>query len=270
MSRIYFHSPSRETEVMGSERAMMGHYVSELFLMALGVSDYDYPNDPHVLRNILEPSHYAAKETGRQFASMLSVALRVGMDSRILVVDGEAVNVFAASLNTAIVMGSDPIILSARLHGQCEIHTYVEGANRAWLAGIIERGLASGIFRSDSGWESVIEHLRERDDEPVVTSYSVCEQFPNAGAAGWKPDKVNEEGDGDWDAYYDLPSEEQWRMGMEALRAKLFIEMTPDKWAVSIAFGTLRHHKLRLKSISTLSLSPCFISWLTRLVRRLT
>lgn len=209
---------------------MMSHYVSDLFLMALGVSDYDYPDNPHVLRNILEPTHYTAKETGQRFASSLSVSLRVGMDSRILVVDGEAVNVFSASLNTAVVMGSDPIILSARLHGQCEIHTYVEGANRAWLAGIIERGRASGIFRSDSGWESVIEHFRERADEPVVTSYSVCEQFPNAGASGWKPDKVNEEGDGDWDAYYDLPSEEQWRMGMEGLRAKLYMEMTPEHW----------------------------------------
>lgn len=231
MSRIYFHSPSRESEVRGSERALMGHYVGDLFLMALGVSDDDYPPDrPHVLRNILSPTHYAAKETGRQFANLLSVALRVGMDSEILMVDGKAVNVFSASLNTAIVIGSDPIILSARLHGQCEIHTYVEGANRGWLAGVIERGRKSGIFRSDSGWESVIEHLRERNDEPVVTSYSVCEQFPNAGVSGWKPDKVNEEGEGDWDAYYDLPSEEQWRMGMEALRAKPFMEMTPDNW----------------------------------------
>lgn len=211
---------------------MMGHYVSDLFLMALGVSDYDYPPDnPHVLRNILSPSHYAAKETGRQFSHLLSTALRVGMDSEILVVDGKAVNVFSASLNTAVVMGSDPIILSARLHGQCEIHTYVEGANRAWLADIVERGRKSGVFRSDMGWESVIEHLRERDDEPVVTSYSVCYQFPNASAAGWKPDKVNEEGDGDWDAYYDLPNDERWRMGMEALRAKPYMEMRPDHWS---------------------------------------
>lgn len=230
MSRIYFHSQSRETEVSGAERAMMGHYVSDLFLMALGVSDYDYPDDPHILRNILSPTHYAAKETGRQFANLLSVSLRVGMDSEILVVDGKAVNVFSAALNTAICMGSDPIILSARLHGQCEIHAYVEGANRAWLADIIERGRENGIFRSEMGWESVIEHLRERDDEPVVTSYSVCQQFPNAGASGWKPDKLNEDGDGDWDAYYDLPSDEQWRMGMEALRAKPFMEMKPDNW----------------------------------------
>lgn len=231
MSRIYFHSPSRESEVRGSERALMGHYVGDLFLMTLGVSDYDYPPDrPHVLRNILSPTHYAASETGKQFESSLSTALRVAMDSEILVVDGKAVNVFSASLNTAIAMGSDPIILSARLHGQCEIHTYVEGPNRVWLAEIIERGRVSGIFRSEMGWESVIEHLRERDDEPIVTSYSVCEQFPNAGASGWKPDKVNEEGDGDWDAYYDLPTDEQWRMGMEALRAKPFMEMSPDKW----------------------------------------
>ena len=94
MSRIYFHSQSRETEVSGAERAMMGHYVSDLFLIALGISDYDYPDSPHVLRNILEPTHYAARETGSRFASSLSVSLRVGMDNRILVVKGETVNVF--------------------------------------------------------------------------------------------------------------------------------------------------------------------------------
>lgn len=231
MSRIYFHSPSRESEVRGSERALMGGLISDMFLTALGISEYDFPpSSPHVLRNILDPTHYAAKQTGREFASALSVALRVGMDNSVLAVDGKTVNVFAASLNTAVVMGSDPIILSARLHGQCEIHVYVEGKNRNWLAEIIQRGRTNGIFRSDSGWESVIEHLRERDNEPVVTSYSVCEQFPNASASGWKPDRVNDEGEGDWDAYYDLSIETRWELGMTALRAKSFMEMTPDNW----------------------------------------
>lgn len=231
MSRIYFHSLSRESEVRGSERAFMGHIVSDMFLTALGVSDYDFPPDsPHVLRAILNPSHYATKSTGREFASQLSVALRVGMDDAVLVVDGKTVNVFAATLNTAVVMGSDPIILSARLHGQCEIHTYVEGANRAWLADIIELGRKSGIFRKDSGWEDVIKHLKERDDEPVVTSYSVCEQFPNTTVTKWKPSRLTEEGEADWDAFYDLPKETRWEMGMAALRAKQSLEMTPDNW----------------------------------------
>lgn len=231
MSRIYFHSPSRESEVRGSERALMGGLISDMFLTALGVNEYDFPpNSPHILRNILDPTHYAAKQTGHQFELALSTALRVGMDSSILVVDGKTVNVFAAALNTAVVMGSDPIILSARLHGQCEIHTYVESANRTWLAEIIERGRKGGIFRPDMGWEDVIKHLRERDDEPVVTSYSVCEQFPNASASEWKPDKVNDEGDGDWDAYYDLPSETRWKIGMSSLRDKPFMEMKPENW----------------------------------------
>jgi len=210
----------------------MGHLISDMFLSALGISDYDYPPDrPHVLRSILDPSHYAAKQTGRQFADTLSTALRVAMDSSILVIGGSPIDVFSATLNTAIVMGSDPIILSARLHGQCEIHTYIEGKNRNWLAGIIEQGRKSGILRSDSGWESAIEHLRERDDEPVVTSYSVCDSFPNAGVSDWKPDKVDEDGEADWDAYYDLSSEERWSLGMTALRAKPYMEMTPENWS---------------------------------------
>lgn len=231
MSRIYFHSPTNDSEVRGSERAYAAGLINDMFISALGVSDHDFPESPHVLRNIIAPTHYCLRAEGSMFARQLETALHVhsSMGGPTLVMDGQPVDTFLAALNTALVMGSDAIKLGARLHGQCEIHAFVEGANRTWLADIIERGRKTGVFRAESGWESVITHLRERDDEPVVTSYSVCESFPNPQAANWKPTNVDEDGEADWDAWYDLPEKTQWHMAMSGIRKSL-LEIRPEDW----------------------------------------
>lgn len=41
---------------------------------------------------------------------------------------------------------------------------------------MIEVGVSSGLFRPR--WDDVIRLLRVSNDGPVVTSYSVCESFP--------------------------------------------------------------------------------------------
>lgn len=252
MSRIYFHSPTNESEVRGSERAYAAHLVNEMFVTTLGVSDNDYPDRPHVLRNIIAPSHYCLRSQGQQFARELETALHVhgGMGGPILMMDGKAVDTFSASLNTALVMGSDAIKLGARLHGQCEIHAWVDGLNREWLAEMIEQGHEVGIFRTDAGWESVITHLRERADEPVVTSYSVCEQFPNAHAANWKPTKVDEDGEADWDAWYELPKETQWMKSMLGImNTEPLLEIKPDNWNDFYFYDGLTAFDLLAKAI---------------------
>ncbi|MDT5061541.1 MAG: hypothetical protein QOH63_2000 [Acidobacteriota bacterium] len=228
MSRVYFHEQEGDSEVRGSERAYASYLCNEVFLAALNLNDYDSSERPSVLRNIIAPSHYVVRYKGREFAQSLKTALVVPTSDELLVVEGKRVEVFSAALNTALIMGSDPIKLMARLHGQCEIHAYIEGKNRDWVAGIIEKGRASGIMRADVGWEETITMLRSNSERPVVTSYSVCEQFPNAGAAKWTP-PVNEDGE-DWDTWYDLPREERWRLGMEDLRAESLLEIKPDDW----------------------------------------
>lgn len=230
MSRVHFHSESNESEVRGSERAYAAHLCTEMFLTAIGVSEYDTPEHPHVLRNIIAPNHYCLRESGKRFDESLRTALAVSAFGPVLIVDGEPVDVFSASLNTALIIGSDEIKLGARLHGQCEIHAYIEGSNRWWFANLIDSGRAIGVLRSDVGWESVMAHLRERDDEPIVTSYSVCEQFPNPHAANWKPAEVDDEDEVDWDAWYDIPLAEQWAQGMSVLRGSPLMEMKPDNW----------------------------------------
>jgi len=228
MSRIYFHTQEGEAEVSGAERAYMGYICNEIFTMSLGINDTDTPGRPSPLRSIVSPNHYCQRYTGKQFNESLETALHVAMDGELLVVDGKRVDVFSAALNTAFIVGSDPIKLMSRLHGQCEIHAYIEGQNRAWIADIIERGRESGIMRAEMGWESVVSLLRSNNELPVVTSYSVCEQFPNARAAHWEPPE-NEDGE-DWDAWYDLASEERWRLGMIALREASLLEIKPDNW----------------------------------------
>lgn len=224
MSRIYFHSQRGDAEVRGWERAHAGSLCNDMLMIALGVSDMDdSPYHPSPIRKILPPDCYALQHTGSQFRSWLDIWVGGASDSYFVVNGDRKVATFSTALNTAHVAGSDPVKFLARLHGQCELHAYVEGPNRAWLAGIIEQGRASGIMREDSGWEGVMELLRSRDDGPVVTSYSVSEQFPNQGIANWQ----NE----DDEAWYDLPKDEQWRLALDGLRnTKGQIEIKPDNW----------------------------------------
>lgn len=223
MSRIYFHSPSGEAEVLGSERYYMGHVVSQL---ALAVFDPRGYRADETLRHITPPEHYAANRIGLAFADAFALLVSVGADESFILPDGRRPCIFTVCLNTALALGGDVVRLIARLHGQCEIHAWVDGPNRAWLAEIVEEGRASGVLRSGQGWESVAVFLRETDEEPVVTSFSVSDSFPNAYVANWRDEK-------DGDDWYDLPRAEQWRLAMEGLRqgeARRPLEMRPDDW----------------------------------------
>lgn len=220
MSRIYFHSPSRDVEVRGSERAYMGGLCGGIAVALMGWDSYSGMSTPHpVLRFIPATSYLHSMVGSRNFAQSASTWMSVAHDS--FWIDGREIDIFGVNLNTALVAGSDAVKLCARLHGQCEIHCYVEGANRAWLAGIIERGREVSVLRSDMGWEDVISLLRERADEPVVMSYSVCEQFPNPG-------RVGEE---EYEAWYELDDATRWERAMARLRADSGgLEIKPDTW----------------------------------------
>jgi hypothetical protein len=175
----------------------------------------------------LLPAGSWALQSGDRFLFNLGLFIRVPNDGDSFVMGGERVDPFTAGLNTAIALGSDPVRLFARLHGQCEIHCYVEGPNRAWLAGIIEEGRACGLYRDDMGWEAVIDLLRSRKDGPVVTSYSVTDSFPNADIGGATSET-------DVDAFYELPDAEQWARaidGLRAVRAGRRLELRPDDWS---------------------------------------
>lgn len=105
----------------------------------------------------------------------------MGLADGEFVFDGQRIDGFAMCLNTLIATGSEVLALLARIHGQCEIHGYLEEGNRRWLSGIIQRGLEAKILRESQGWDEVSSLLRsiETHPGPVVMSYSVTDGFPS-------------------------------------------------------------------------------------------
>lgn len=316
MSRIYFHSPSGDAELHGSERVWLGHVAegpavaawdldrssalercTEILAMVPEVPDGAHgANYLHTyLREALaqaernkvcykgwgpgqpmrgQPDH----EPIHRLVKSLQVSLRVqGVTLNVAGVELRSANL---DLNTALVAGSDPVRLAAKIHGWCEAHAYVEGPDRAWMATIIDQGLKAGIYRhglwyadqpdgpkdkwSDQGWEGVQALLRSRDDEPVVLSYSVCDQFPNREVANWGPPSLPDDWAPDWvvddkgreewaalseddrasywhdhasDLWYDLPAEQRWESAMAGLRAeRSWARLGPDTLA-EVTFG---------------------------------
>lgn len=207
MSRVYFHTPSAEAELLGSERAHLGGLCNDLTRGLL-----DVQNNHERLREFLPddgmhaaypswpgPDYFARFQQWRMSAEM---RITGPLDENAFIWKGKPVSAFSLVLNTAVRVGNDAVKLAARIHGQCEIHCWCEGKDRAWLAGIIDQGLALGVFRKSlapgnpdgsrgepykMGWEDVTALLRSRDDEPVVMSYSVCDGFPSRYEAGWEP-----------------------------------------------------------------------------------
>lgn len=224
MSSINFHTFKGTTKVRGSERAYFGITCAEIAWVIIGPHAAEYGRPSSLLRYTCPPNHFTTNSVGGSFAEAFHIYFRVGDGALLL---GERkVSMFTLQLNTALYMGSNPVKLAARLHGQCEIHAYVEGKNRKWLAEIIRQGRNIGFYREDMGWEEVIALLEESDEGPVVTSYSVCESFPNAHVAQY-PD-VDEDEDAAW---YKLSREEQWERALIGLRdSGSGLEMSPDNW----------------------------------------
>ena len=262
MSRVYFHSQSGEAELWGGERAWLGSVVSDIALGFIGVNDWERvrelvrPGD-----SLLDERYYPRNGEQITWTERFKTSLRVGFDGDgTLACQGKPISSFSLLLNTACAVGSDAVKLAARIHGQCEIHAYIEGIDRAWVAGIIDQGLESGTFRRNTGyphreesWEHVARFLRDRDDEPVVMSYSVCESFPNRYEAGWEPpagsdlrpqwwtpeewEKLGEEERENYhpeardELWSELPAAERWDVAMTALRKSGGgLRIDPAKW----------------------------------------
>lgn len=230
MSRIYFDSPSGGAELRGSERAHMGLLCSDLTVGVFGAG-HSFARDvlPHITHFKTEEyqGFGSALNFQRDFELMLSVP-----SGKSFHVDGESFDVFSVCLNTALAIGNDAVKLCARLHGQCEIHAWIDGPSRKWMESIIYRGLRQGVLRKNQGWEEVSAFLVERDDESVVTSYSVCDRFPSAASSGW-----TDEHDGD--DFYDLSTAEQWAYAFKAHRPTgPGPEIDPAKWSFPEYFFT--------------------------------
>lgn len=272
MSRVYFHSPHGESQIHGSERAWLGALCQHV---AEGLFNIDGFDTRERLTELLTPkNHFQSTPDADLFLDRMrwehSMRMRLsGMFGPEFMWKGNGIDAFTVVLNTACKVGNDTIRLAARIHGQCELHGYVEGPNRAWLADLMQAGLDSGMYRRKhpgnpefgQGWEETIALLRIRDDEPVVMSYSVCDQFPNHEVADWSPEipddwrpqfvdadewvtwtedgKDGAREDAPSELWYALPEEERWRLAMDGLRKRSVtqgLEIKPDNWS-TFTFG---------------------------------
>lgn len=248
MSSITFQTIDKEVRIGGAERHYAGALCERIFWSILDIDDMDIGQEDSTferLKGMLPRDHYL-HETRSWNTISLRNAFRVGAD---LIWRGQIIDVFALQLNTAIAIGNDAVIFSARMHGQCEIHGYVEGPNRAWLADIIDRGSACGVLREPyqtqyDKWSDVADLLRQSDEHPVVMSYSVTESFPDAGLvlASKRPKgrykDWTEEQHQEWEAaraeFHDLPWTDQWSRAVDTLRARsqsIRLEIRPDSWS---------------------------------------
>jgi len=217
MSSITFRDEVEACRVGGRERAYCGLLTSRIYEGFLDLHG---------------SLRYATREEKQRLAQALNCDNVASIEYRLLpvvtsklVFAGDEWDLFTTQLNTAAVFGGDAMRFVARVHGQCEIHGYVEGPDRTWLAEIIDEGLDLGILRQETqgygrGWEDVAQLLRRRSDLPVVMSYSVCDSFPPRD-----PEK---------------DEQMSWEAGIAALRARPGLRMDPEDWA-TFRFGDGRH-----------------------------
>ncbi|MEU4234890.1 hypothetical protein AB0F17_62345 [Nonomuraea sp. NPDC026600] len=266
VSRIYFTALAGRAELMGSENVHLGWLCRRI---AGDLLTADGSELLERLRSLTPPDHYLARDDGtRGWASAYRACF--GYDDRpLLVYDGHTLSTFEMAFNTALQLGSDAVRLAARVYAQSELHAFVEGGNRAWLAGLIDAGLAEDVLRwtlprqgrpsrDPSGWAQVASFLRERDDEPVVLSSTLAGSwFPSAEVAGWRPPADADltpqswRGGPEWDELDDsvraeyehmtieelfdeLPDVVQHRLGMQELRRRsdggMLLELEPAGW----------------------------------------
>ncbi|CAM5668656.1 hypothetical protein KAURM247S_05629 [Kitasatospora aureofaciens] len=161
--------------------------------------------------------------------------LHSGSGRPVLEYRGRLLSTWPLLLNSAIARGGDPVRLAARLHGQCEINCWVDGAHRSWLAGIVEVGLLTEAYPPGVGWENVAAFLRQRDDHPVVVSYN--REFPHFWDCGYAEDP-DQDPDRAVQAWRVLSPQQRWEAGTRALstRAAEVLEISPARWT-SYRFG---------------------------------
>lgn len=235
MTTITFHTPAGAAQVAGSERHHAHLLIHRLTHAAMAPQHlrerYRALVPPKAHLDIIKPEGWA-----RMFSNWWQTW--GAPDDLPLTVPGVGtLSPWDLSLNTAIVLGSDPLELMARVHGTCELHGWVDGEHRAFLADVVAMGLADKLLRHGQGWEAVLQLLEDSDSTPVVMSYSGSAGFPDPNLAGFPidPEETPDQWVARWEA---LPVDDQWQACMAALRAAAALtgpvplQIDPEEWGL--------------------------------------
>jgi len=229
MSHVSFHSLGQpDLEIGGTERAHAAVVTSRIAASLLDLrSDHDDAPRRRVL-SMLRPERVAGSHWERDPEALLGLGFgrRDTLQWR-----GRPVSGLELALNTALAVGSDPLRLLARLHGQCEIHAHVAPEDRAWLAGVVDEGADSGVLRHTrlgnySTWRDLAAWLRGGASH-VVTSYSVCRSFPDSDLVVDVP-HTSDDYESAVAAFFAQPERDQWARCLPRLHPTL--RMGPADW----------------------------------------
>lgn len=119
---------------------------------------------------------------------------------------------FAEQLGWVCIVGNDAMKLAAHIHGQCEIHGWVHPDDGEWFARQIESAVHAGVLADDGrqhyGTWADLADLARASTTPLVSSYSVCEGWPDPYLiAEHRPDLFDvgpaDENDDDYDDRHD-------------------------------------------------------------------
>ncbi len=238
MSSTTFATSTESVRVAGMERHHYSGLVKGAFFASLGpISDYP-PSQPSRYRKFIPEGSRLHRSDNLE--RDLKMMWGLGEDKDFTGINGD--DLFTVQLNSAIRLGGDALRLAARLHGQCEIHCYVEGPDRAWLADIIDQACKDNIFRLDfgrrqyDGYEALTRLLRSADDEPVVCSHSSSNSFPYSMVPD--EDEEDDEGEGEGDSDEDggdegISKAVLWQIGLAVLRSEenKLLRIDPANWA---------------------------------------
>jgi hypothetical protein len=252
MSRLYFESKDATAELKGWERAHLGGISDSA---ATGFLNLDVPVNAERISSLTRPGHYMSQYAENDhlahagWARAMETALRISSMAEIHALEwkGYEINGWHLMLNTALVAGSDAVRLATRTHAQSELHAWVDGPDRAWLADMIENAQDAGIFRRSvrymdqptgmrnadtepeqvfSGWGGVIRLLRDSDAGPVVMHSSLSDSFPGRHLTGDSPA----------DPWVDMTDADQWDLSVKSLRSGTWsraytgLQFRPDDW----------------------------------------
>lgn len=211
MSSIGFLTAAGQRRVSGREHGKLRILADRLaWRCAYEAFAVDTPSGEAMFRQAVDwPSYVLSDPRGFVHRAELHAGATGWNTSVISPTHENPLNLLDIGLNSIVAEYGDVIALAARIVSQCEVNAWVAGEHRAWLADVIEAGMAmpfplspeaedwphirnTAVFADSEhwrshydGWPAVIELLRSDDRGIVVLDYSVTDGFPDQKWAVW-------------------------------------------------------------------------------------